>query len=156
MSLFHRNDTFHRLLQALVIAAVALPFLAGPRVARAANDPADAFRSFAAALQAGRQDDAWNLLSESTQFELNKAARRAAEAEGKPPPKDGRQIAFGSGLSMQRRIASVTVAERTDDRARLVVTDETGEKQSVTTVFEGGKWRVDFTEELRSMAAGNR
>lgn len=132
---------------------VFTPFSA---LAQGAAEPADAFRRFASALNAGRQEEAWNLLSESTRFELTSAARRAAEAQGKPPPKDGREIAFGSGLELQRRIDSIRVAERTDDRARLVVVDETGEEQSVMTVRERGGWYVDFTEELRQLRSSGR
>lgn len=147
------RPSIRRLLRAGLPIALAAVVLGAPSLAQAAADPAAAFRDFASALNAGREDEAWNLLSEGTRFELTNAARRAAEAEGKPPPKDGRRIAFGSGLALQRRIASVTVAERTDDRARIVVTDEAGETQSVMTVREGGKWRVDFTEELRGLPA---
>lgn len=120
-------------------------------MAQGASSPADAFRRFASALNSGRQEEAWNLLSESTRFELSNAARRAAKAEGRPPPKDGRQLAFGSGLALQRQIKSIKVAEGSDERARLEVEDDTGEIQSVMVVKENGQWYVDFSEELRGL-----
>lgn len=137
---------------ALILGIFSLTLLAAPAAnAQGAASPADAFKRFASALSAGKQDEAWLLLSEATRFELTNAARRAAKAQGLPAPKDGKSLAFGSGLTLQREIKEVKVAERSGDRARLEIVDDQGEVQSATVVQEKDGWHLDFSEELRAL-----
>lgn len=118
-----------------------------------ADDPAAAYRTFAAALQRGEAPVAWEALSRATREELTAAARAAAVALHKPPPKDGMALAFGDGFVLARKVKKVEVARRDGDRAQLTVTDEKDAQESVAVVREDGAWRVDLGDELRRATA---
>jgi hypothetical protein len=111
--------------------------------------PEIAYRTFAQAANMANAPVAWSLLSKETRAELDRRAAAVAAAQNGARPLDGKTMAFGEPLLAPREIKSVAVTPEGKDRARLVVTDSTGDVQSIVTVFEEGQWRVDLMDELR-------
>jgi len=119
-----------------------------------ADAPAGAYRSFASAMAHGDSKTAWDLLSHETQQELTRQAGVVAKARGLPPPADGRQVAFMDSFFIHREIKTTTIATRSGDRATVLVSDDKGGQQTISTVRERKGWRVDLTAEIRQAAQG--
>lgn len=116
-----------RLLPSLLIA-LALPALGGCLGGASPRDPSAVLRTYAAALQEGRADDAYRMLSDE--------ARRGTSLEAfrrivRDDPDQVREI----GRSLQRPTAPPVVT------ARVVAPDG----QTLDLVLEKGVWKVDAT-----------
>ncbi|MEP7123383.1 MAG: hypothetical protein ABJE95_20825 [Byssovorax sp.] len=114
-------------------SALALPillsmvFLAGcPGVALVQQGPSDTLRSYAAALEQGRVDDAYRLLSDEAKRSMSAEAFRRAVQEN---PEDAVEIA--------RAIARPS----SDPVVTATVTVPNGEE--LVLIYEGGRWRID-------------
>jgi hypothetical protein len=131
---------------------VGLAFVAGGACRGGDVDaPADAYRTYAAALRHGDATTAWGLLSNGTKQLLTAKARAIADARGVPPPADGKELAFADTLRLTRDIKTVSLESTNGERARLEVVDAEDGKQQIRTVHEDGQWRIDLTEELKSV-----
>ncbi|MFO0664242.1 MAG: hypothetical protein U0174_09830 [Polyangiaceae bacterium] len=106
----------------LTFACVALGGCAGSH----AEDPQSALRAYARALEEGRSDDAYRMLSDEARRNVTLAAFRKSVKES---PEEAREL----GRALTRPVAAPVVTAK--------VTSETG--QELELVLENGKWRVD-------------
>lgn len=112
-------------LAALVFpAAVALGGCAGGR----AEDPKSVLHTYARALEEGRADDAYRLLSEEARRGIS---REAFQRMVKESPDDVREIARSLARPASTPVVTATVT--------------TASGQELTLVLEGGAWKVDAT-----------
>jgi hypothetical protein len=107
----------------LAIAALLLSACAGQK---GAEDPQSALRTYARALQDGRADDAYRMLSDEARRGISLEAFRRMV---KDSPEEVREI----GRSLERPTAAPVVT--------ATVTSPSG--QELHLVLENGKWKVD-------------
>jgi hypothetical protein len=125
----------------LLLAALAVALASG--ACRRTDGPAEAYRRFAAAARSGDAEAVWALLSSDTRAALDTKARDAAAHA--PPgvvPASGKELVIGDYATRAPRLKSVVVVRESADRAVVAAEDESGAKQEVTLVREGGAWRV--------------
>nr|QDA77060.1 secreted protein [Jahnella sp. MSr9139] len=113
-----------RIRTALLLASLLLPACSSSAYVQ--QGPSDALRAYARALQEGRVEDAYRLLSDEARRSMSLEAFRRAVKEN---PEDVMEIA--------RAIARPS----TDPVVTATVTVPNGEE--ILLVFEGGKWRID-------------
>jgi hypothetical protein len=111
---------------ALALAAVLAGALVACPAATTQQGPSDALRAYADALQQGRVDEAYRMLSDDAKRSMSLEAFRRAVKEN---PDDVLEIA--------RALARPT----TDPVVTATATVPNGDE--LTLVFEGGKWRID-------------
>ncbi|RMG12709.1 MAG: hypothetical protein D6729_16155 [Deltaproteobacteria bacterium] len=104
--------------------------------------PGKAFVVFVERVAAGQKEAAWRMLSAETRQTADSMARVARAAQRGGGPRNGRELLFGSGLSLARQLDTVEVLEQTQTTARLRVRDRSGQTQEVEMRFEDGAWRV--------------
>ena len=111
---------------ALLPAAFALlaPMACGTSIVQ--QGPSDALRSYAAALQDGRVDDAYRLLSDEAKRGMSLDAFRRAVKEN---PQDAVEIARALARPATDPVVTATVTLPSGDELSLL--------------FEGGRWRID-------------
>lgn len=109
----------------LLAIVLAIP-LAGCTGARASNDPESTLRAYARALEDGRAEDAYRMLSEEARRGISLEAFRRMV---KDTPDEVREI----GRSLERPSAPPVVT--------ATVTSPSG--QELQLVLEDGKWRVE-------------
>ena len=111
------------LLGLVFVAALAVPACGGSNVQQG---PSDALRAYAQALEQGRVDDAYRLLSDEAKRSMSGEAFRRAVREN---PADVIEIARALARPSSDPIVSATV------------TVPNGEE--LVLVYEGGAWRID-------------
>jgi hypothetical protein len=112
-----------------VKAALLLPFalaLVGCPGSLAQQGPSDTLRAYAAALEQGRVDDAYRLLSDEAKRTLSLEAFRRAVKEN---PQDVTEIARALARPASDPVVTATVTMPSGDELVLL--------------FEGGRWRID-------------
>ncbi len=103
---------------------LALPACGGGAIVQ--QGPSDTLRSYASALEQGRVDDAYRLLSDEAKRSMSLEAFRRAVTEN---PKEVTEIARAIGRPTADPIVSATVTMPNGDELLLV--------------YEGGRWRID-------------
>lgn len=107
---------------AVLGTCVVIPACAGTQ----AEDPQSALRAYARALEEGRSDDAYRMLSDDARRNVTLAAFRKSV---KDSPEEAREL----GRALTRPVAAPVVTAK--------ITSETG--QELDLVLENGRWRVD-------------
>jgi hypothetical protein len=110
-------------LAVLALCAV-LPACGGGAIVQ--QGPSDALRSYARALEQGRVDDAYRLLSDEAKRSMSLEAFRRAVTEN---PREVTEIARAIGRPTADPIVSATVTMPNGEELLLV--------------YEGGRWRID-------------
>jgi hypothetical protein len=115
-------------LRALLPAAFALATggLAACGSSLAAQGPSDTLRAYAQALEQGRVEDAYHLLSDEAKRSLSVEAFRRAVKEN---PQDVTEIARALSRPASDPVVTATVTVPSGDELLLI--------------FEGGRWRID-------------
>lgn len=103
---------------------LALPACGGGAIVQ--QGPSDTLRSYAQALEQGRVDDAYRLLSDEAKRSMSLEAFRRAVTEN---PKEVVEIARAIGRPTADPIVSATVTMPNGDELLLI--------------YEGGRWRID-------------
>lgn len=109
---------------ALVPAALALAACSSNAIVQ--QGPSDTLRGYAAALQDGRVDDAYRLLSEEAKRNMSLEAFRRAVRES---PQDAAEIARALSRPAGDPVVTATVTLPSGDELLLI--------------YEGGRWRID-------------
>jgi hypothetical protein len=136
----------------------------GPAAARAAGDEEDvraAFTAFQAALKAGDSDKLWPLLDSASQAEAERVARTLKANYAKAKDKAKLEKTFGltaaelAGLTGKVYLKSkrflgkygevpgskVDKVAVEGDKATVFYTEEDGDKEKLSLVRQGGKWK---------------
>lgn len=103
---------------------LALPACSGGAIVQ--QGPSDTLRAYARALEQGRVDDAYRLLSDEAKRSMSLEAFRRAVTEN---PREVAEIARAIGRPTADPIVSATVTMPNGDELLLV--------------YEGGRWRID-------------
>jgi len=103
---------------------LALPACGGGAIVQ--QGPSDTLRAYAQALEQGRVDDAYRLLSDEAKRSMSLEAFRRAVTEN---PKEVVEIARAIGRPTADPIVSATVTMPNGDELLLI--------------YEGGRWRID-------------
>jgi hypothetical protein len=115
---------------ACVVAALVLPLAlltqTGCPSSLAQQGPSDTLRAYAAALEQGRVDDAYHLLSDDAKRTLSLEAFRRAVKEN---PQDIAEIAHALARPASDPVVTATATMPSGDELVLL--------------FEGGRWRID-------------
>ncbi len=120
---------------------VAFPALLA--ACRGDGGPANAYRTFTAAVHDGKADEVWAMLSERSRAELDRRAKAvAAQAPPGVVAASGRATVLGDLSAVAPRPASVVVVRESRDAAVLSVGVEGQPAREVTMAREGGVWRV--------------
>jgi len=109
---------------AAILSAIALTACSGSAAVQ--QGPSDALRAYAQALEQGRVDDAYRLLSDEAKRSMSLDAFKRAVKEN---PDDVREIARAIARPASDPVVTATVTVPNGDELLLV--------------FEGGKWRID-------------
>ena len=128
----------------VVAAASALAGCNRPRF----DNPLDAYRSIARAVQKGEANVAWGALSEGSRNILEQRARAISADSGGAVGEDARMLFFGSGVQppMAQELALVS---QEGDVALLSVKPEEGPAREVRMVREAGGWKLDVSQLLK-------
>lgn len=111
---------------------------------RRPQDPAEAYRAFAAASRSGNSGAVWKMLSAQSREVLDRrAAELARQAPGGVLPASGEDLVLGDLAVAAPRPTSIVVLRESRDAAVVAVEVEGGRgAQEVSLVREGGVWRV--------------
>lgn len=115
-----------RFLAIALAIPLATPLLACSGSAAVQQGPSDALRAYAQALEQGRVDDAYRLLSDEAKRSMSLEAFQRAVKEN---PADVLEIARAIARPSSDPVVTATVTVPNGDELLLV--------------FEGGKWRID-------------
>lgn len=138
--------------------------VAAPGCNEKKQEPEDAFRRFAADVNARRADAAWAALTESSQQELERRHEAIAEASGSG---SGAEAGSGSGAEKKQKATpgsmlfeqlglvvlsapeSVVIVSPPGREVLLRVTVKDGKTADVRMVREGARWKVDLMGSLK-------